>query len=129
MSDSFSSLFELSRLVVKVGLTEEGLFWENEVPASLAISYLELEYPIRITMSDEGGKQFYMKFAAPKAMNKDKKYGCTISYNGTEIAKVTGEVNVTVTAEMIATSSEFDSDTVSRAKEIYNQNVDPTLKI
>jgi hypothetical protein len=123
MADPFRDFFEFYRTVVVVRVTEEGMYWEDEVPDEYAASYIEVEYPIRLVMADEGGSLHYMRFAAPQATNKDKQLGCVIKYNNETLSTVEGEATTEVTATRIY-STEFNASNVGAARYIHNINVE-----
>lgn len=68
----YRNLTEISRIVEKVEVTEEGVFCKNQVPDAYGGAKLVIEMVHQVNLADASGRTDILKFNNPTPLNKDK---------------------------------------------------------
>lgn len=81
---AFTGYREFYRWVATIGITEEGMFKEDEIPDDVVSSVLYVETVYRIVLVDASGQLTYMDFDNPPAMDKERNPGGPVILDGAE---------------------------------------------
>jgi len=94
---AFKGYREYYRLVATLGVTEEGLFKEDQIPDDVVSSVLYVETVYRVVLTDAAGQLTYMDFDNPAAMDSERDTGGPVILDGETLYTESGPSTVPLT--------------------------------